>query len=387
MFLKSIELTNFLSFGPKSEPLELRPLNVLVGPNGSGKSNLIHAIDLLRSAPRSFAVPIRESGGTVRDWLWKGNDNPTASICAVLSNPFGKHALRHRFSFCESGHRFERVDERIESDASNNGKPGVHAIYRFHEGHGAVRSARNKKNLFSVEFDDPNRSILSQLKDPKHYPEITYLGEEYEKIRIYRDWRFGTLSELRKGQKTDERSYFLSEYGMNLGLVLHRLRRGPGKKAIFGYLQELYDGIDDFDLAVEGGMAQLYLREGPFDIPATRLSDGTLRYLSLLAILCHPEPPPLICIEEPELGLHPDAIVAIGELLQEASTRTQLIVTTHSDTLVDVMSETPESVVVFEKADGQTKMQRLNANQLADWLQKSSLGTLWRQGNIGGNRW
>lgn len=102
-------------------------------------------------------------------------------------------------------------------------------------------------------------------------------------------------------------------------------------------------------MLIEGGTVQVFFTEGEFVIPATRLSDGTLRYLCLLAILCDPDPPPLICIEEPELGLHPDVLPKLADHLLAASKYTQLIVTTHSDVLVDAMSETPESIVVCEK--------------------------------------
>lgn len=67
---------------------------------------------------------------------------------------------------------------------------------------------------------------------------------------------------------------------------------------------------------------------GERQIPATLLSDGTLRYLSLLAVLLHPEPPPLIAFEEPDLGLHPDVVAAAAKLLVQVSRRTQIVVTT-----------------------------------------------------------
>ena len=152
-------------------------------------------------------------------------------------------------------------------------------------------------------------------------------------------------------------------------------------------LAKLYPEVQDFDVSIEGGTVQVFLHEGRFSIPATRLSDGTLRYLCLLVLLCHPSPPPLMCIEEPELGLHPDALVGIGELLKEASTRTQLIVTTHSEVLVDSLSASPEDVIVCEKQDGETTMRRLEQPALAEWLKKYSLGQLWRRGEIGENRW
>ena len=84
-------------------------------------------------------------------------------------------------------------------------------------------------------------------------------------------------------------------------------------------------------------------------LPATRLSDGTIRFIALLASLSAPQPPPLLCIEEPELGLHPDALASIGDLLLEAAERMQLIVTTHSDALVSALSNQPETVIACER--------------------------------------
>ncbi|HYR09150.1 MAG TPA: AAA family ATPase, partial [Longimicrobium sp.] len=133
---------------------------------------------------------------------------------------------------------------------------------------------------------------------------------------------------------------------------------------------------------------QLYIEEeGGRLIPSTRLSDGTLRYLCLLAILCHPSPPPVIGIEEPELGLHPDILPTVAELLRKASERTQLFVTTHSDTLVSALSDVPESILVCEATPDGTTMKRLEAEPLREWLEKYSLGEIWRMGEIGGNRW
>jgi predicted ATPase len=174
----------------------------------------------------------------------------------------------------------------------------------------------------------------------------------------------------------------------NLGLMLNRLRRDSVvKRQLLEALGVLYEGIDDFDVQIEGGTVQVFFHEGRHTIPATRLSDGTLRYLCLLAILCHPTPGPLICIEEPELGLHPDVLPTVAGLLKLASERTQLIVTTHSDVLVDAMTEIPSSVIVAERTAIGTKLERLSAEKLAPWLEQYRLGQLWTRGEIGGNRW
>ena len=93
------------------------------------------------------------------------------------------------------------------------------------------------------------------------------------------------------------------------------------------------------------------------------------------------------CIEEPEIGLHPDIIPEIADLLVEASSRTQLIITTHSDVLVDALTEVPESVVVCEKQGAATNLRRLDRKALEPWLERYQLGELWSKGEIGGNRW
>ena len=130
----------------------------------------------------------------------------------------------------------------------------------------------------------------------------------------------------------------------------------------------MYEGIEDLDVIIEGGWVQVILQEGNMIIPATRLSDGTLRSLCLLAVLCHPDPPPMVCIEEPELGLHPDILPSLAKLLKKAAEKTQIIITTHSDALVDEFADTPDSVIVCEKDEGSTVMKRLDKKALGSHL-------------------
>jgi predicted ATPase len=235
----------------------------------------------------------------------------------------------------------------------------------------------------------PDESILSQWKDPNQFPELAHLSDAYSKVRIYREWSFGRTSVFRRPQDASLPTDRLEEDFSNLGLFLNQLRGVPkAKKAIIAHLRDLYAGLDDFDVRIKGGTVEVFLTEQDFIIPASRLSDGTLRYLCLLAILCDPEPPALVCIEEPELGLHPDMLPKIADLLVAASERTQVVITTHSDLLVDAMTERPEAVIVIEKHDGKTQAKRLEATQELDqWLQKYRLGQLWTRGEIGGTRW
>ena len=94
----------------------------------------------------------------------------------------------------------------------------------------------------------------------------------------------------------------------------------------------------------------------------------------------------MICIEEPELGIHPDAINSLAELLRAASVRTQVIATTHSDLLVNAFSNEAESIIVCDRDQDATRMRRLDNHELAEWLKDYSLGDLWLKGQLGGVR-
>jgi predicted ATPase len=387
VFLHNITLKNLLSFGPDTEPLELKSLNVLIGPNGSGKSNLIEAISLLRAAPTHLAAPVRDGGG-VRDWLWKGNSRVHATLQVVVENHLKRGVpIRHEIVFSESAQKFILIDERIENANPLRGETQPFFFYKYDNGYPWLSVNREKRQLQHEEVE-PDKSILSQRKDPEQYPEITHLGKQYGRIRIYREWSFGRYTVPRQPQKADQPNDQLSETFENFGVVLNRLRGDyKTKTKILENLQQLYMGIEDYDVSIEGGTVQVFFHENGFKIPATRLSDGTLRYLCLLAILCNPDPPPVVCIEEPELGLHPDILPSLARLLKDAANRTQLFVTTHSDILVDELTENPESVVVCEKIEGRTITKRLQSKDLEKWLQKYRLGQLWMQGEIGGTRW
>lgn len=388
ILIRHLAPRNFLSFGPDNEGIELRALNVFIGPNGSGKSNLIEAISLLRAAPRDMGEVTRRGGG-VAEWIWKGAREQRAELAATFMDRGASAPLVHEVAFQATGGRFDLVEEKIHDLAGPGGmEEGYYSTASGGGGPMVARLTSEGEHGWEPAPSKPGHSILSLLRDPVHFPEITWLADAYERVRIYREWSFGRNSVFRAPQAADMRNAKLEEDCSNLALFLSKLRKTPKvKAAIIAHLRKLYDGLTDFDVVAEGGTVQVFFTEGEFSISAPRLSDGTLRYLRLLAILCDPEPPPLICIEEPELGLHPDILPTVADLLKAASQRTQLIVTTHSDILVDAMTETPECVVVCEKHEGKTELARLSAADLAVWLAKYRLGQLWIKGQLGGTRW
>lgn len=392
--IKSIKLRNLLSFGDPGLDLELKPLNVLIGPNGSGKSNLIDAISLLQAAPRDIAEPIRRGGG-IGEWLNKKEDG--GSPGAVSSCTIDVVAEVEDFPFAKL------IDVRHSLTMFGSTTPSVEREKMWLVRDGKTRDLQ----LFSAKFFDAARlmpsgppellreikkysydeSALSQLRGSE-VREIGYLADEYERIRIHRDWVFGRNAAARQPQRADEKNDFLAEDASNLGLILNRFRSNSvTKKKLLAELRNLLDGVTDFDVLVQGGTVQLFLEEYGRAIPSTRLSDGTLRYLALLAILCNPEPPRIICVEEPELGLHPDLLPHIARLMVEASERCQIIATTHSDVIVDALTEHADSIVVCERSASGSYMRRLDGESLKPWLEDYRLGQLWSKGELGGNRW
>lgn len=400
-FIHTLILENFLSYGEEPVRLDLQPLNVIIGPNASGKSNLLEVLNLLRFLPKDLSVPIREGGG-VQEWIWKGGEKSQKqpALEAHLSYAQQTIPLRYRLQFAEVGQRLELVDECLENlEPSHPDAADVYFFYRYQRGNPVLnvrqltdadpKSVKAYARSLKREDLQLGQSVLAQRQDPDLYPELTYVARTFATLKFYREWNLGRYTPARIPQKTDLPDDFLLEDASNLSLVINNLQNQKGSRFLTEKLQQFYDRAEEIQTRIQGGTVQLFLREQGLEqpIPATRLSDGTLRYLCLLTILCHPTPPPLICIEEPELGLHPDILPVLAELLIEASQRTQLVITTHSDVLISALGEYPEAVVVCEQDAWGSQLRRLDKEQLQAWLENYALGELWRMGELGGNRW
>lgn len=357
--IEKIRLRNILSFGDKGEEITLEPLNIIIGQNASGKSNLIDVINLIKAAADLNSVEYISKNGGISEWLWKGRKKEeVAQIYIEQKTPVTKDVHTYDFHFWEYGQRTVVFKDQIED--------------------------LTQKVIVDRTKNDWNNEVTPQLL------RAAFLLFILRKLHSYNNLLTNRSSEIRKPQIPDAPNDFLEEDGSNLALILNDLEhRGDTKDKIVENLKKFNPRIKDYSIRILGGTVQLFIREEGLEKPisAMRLSDGTLRYLCLLAILCHPKPPPLICIEEPETGLHPDILPTIAELMIEASQRTQLIVTTHSDILVSAFSEIPEAVLVCEKDEDGTHFKRLEKDKLKAWLEEYELGDLWLKGEIGGKRW
>jgi len=401
VFLKSIKLGGFLSFAPDSPAIELTPLNVLIGPNGAGKSNLIEAIEVLHATPTSLSSLVR-AGGSAQEWIWKGV--PSAKLASIEVDIEGTrkqargHAYRlvfpemsYRLRFAASNLSLEVIEESIVSAAKGASVGSEKDFYYNLKRKGSHFSAtgrglQHRRTLPKGNDLVLDESILSQRKDPDTYPELSWLAPQFGRIQTFRDWTFGHSAPLRKPQRGDLPVDELLSNSDNLGLVLNELQHHSVIERFNQLMTRFLSRYERFSTRIYGGAVQFFLHERGFKtpVPATRLSDGTIRFMAILALILSPTPPPLLCIEEPELGLHPDAVCLLADLLVEASSRMQIIVTTHSDALVSALTEEAGSVLVCDNRGG-TVFERVNPSRLKRWLGKYRLGEIWRIGELGGN--
>lgn len=360
MPIQSLYLRNLLSF--KEAQIDLYGLTVLIGANASGKSNLISAMGLLRGAAVDFQTAVEDAGGS--SLIRKTSDGPPVASLRC------KYATVHFELEYELSFRFEEETVVIEEERLCTGD-GKNPLERQKDG----AELQSGETMLSGCHKDTPASQFRRAMD---------------RIRIYRGFDTGPGSRVRIGSKGPT-SRGLKEDGSNLASMLDAQKITSRLDPFDRYIHLLSERFREIKVVTANGFNHLTLAEEGLDsdLPASRLSDGTLRFLCLLAALFdnhQPEWP--VCIEEPEAGLHPDALRLVAEALLEASSRRQVIVTTHSEALIDALSSHPETVVVCDRAaDGATQFRRLNRESLSEWLERYSLGELWRKGEIGGNRW
>ena len=367
MMIKQLRLDGFLSFAPGSEPFELRPLNVLIGPNGSGKSNMIEALGLLAAASRDLGQAVRAGWGSA-EWLWKGYPPAVeARIEAVLdrSSTPNRRELRYRLMLGPVRARLELLGEAVEKAGANPREEHAYWYYQLEGG---------------------RPTIYGRTGDTERYREVTGVDEALSGIRILNEWTPGrdtTRRDARPAPLPEDRMF---PDGQDPALLLTRMVHG-GDTRFNDLLRQFFPRFERLSIRDSNGTEQLYLHESGFKapIPVTRMSDGTLRFVTLLAILLSHSPPPLLCIEAPERGLHPDAAALLAEVLVESSRRVQLVVTTHSDALVSALTDQPDAIVACERPGAATELRRLDPEELASWLADYTLGDLWGMGVLGAN--
>jgi len=386
--MSRLAMSNFLSLGSEGAEFHLGNLNVLVGPNGSGKTNLFEAIRILRTAPRDFGFPMNSNGG-VEAYLWRGVPRATlAKLQASISvNPLPT-TYRHEIGFGSDSGRTSIHIETMRPEFEGDGEEFIETLER--EPEGLVNRLRTKTGSIyqSRSVVRLNESGIEKARDSSAFPILASIADYYESIKIYSDWTMGRDSPTRRPVAAGTPSDVLLEDSSNLAFVLAELRSTAALPKIREALGRLKETYADFSIRPVGGQLQLYVEEDGIlgGINSIRLSDGTLRFLALTAVLLHPNPAPMIVIDEPEIGMHPDLIEAIAEMIIEASSRTQLIIATHSPELLSCLRTSIDRLYAFQSSTIGSVVRGFSREELGEYLADTPLGELWKQGDLGGNR-
>jgi predicted ATPase len=204
---------------------------------------------------------------------------------------------------------------------------------------------------------NPSEPVLAQLREPHLYPELSILGRDLQEWRFYDYFRTDPESPLRHPQPS-VRTPILAHDGIDLAAALETIRQEGEAKILHESIQAVFPG-SRLHIPREGCSFWLELEVPGIEryLHASEFSDGTMRYLCLLAALLSPLPAPLLILNEPENSLHPDVLVPLANLIRRASERSQVWVTTHSKKLGDLLAEDSQSkVMTLHKIEGETRI-------------------------------
>ncbi|MEW6351687.1 MAG: AAA family ATPase [Thermodesulfobacteriota bacterium] len=344
------------------------PLTVLIGPNGSGKSNLISVFRLLSwmlASPGSLAEFVARSGYAHQ--LFHDGPDVTSQITAHLTivTDVGVNEYLFRLVYGYGDDSLIFTDERFRFFRSD--REGTAPWKVLGSGH--------REALIIAEAEGGNvtaRTMLSLLRTCKVYQ----FHNTSSTARMRRRW-----------DANDNRQ--LKEDAGNLAPLLMRLRdeAEPYYQRIVDTLRMILPFFADFELRADAhGSVLLQWREQGTDIvfSPSQASDGMLRTMALIALLCQPEDdlPEVLILDEPELGLHPYAITAVAGLFRSVSTHVQVMVATQSASLVDQFD--PEHIVVVSRKGRESRFERLDPKRLEGWLEDYSIAELWEKNVLGG---
>ncbi len=371
MRLQSVRVRNFKAI-VDSKTIRLGPLTVFIGHNGSGKSSLIEALETYQTIVRYGLDSAMQR--------WMGIEHARhKSVEAKERAGEAVNPIAFNLAIGKSVLKSTRIEMKVNNDPAAN-RIFISQESSHHANGWCIESAMARVVLDS----DAGQSILSRARG-KH-------GEIANQIQ---NWQFLTLQPERMGtpqpQQRTGGAVRLAKDGSNIADFLLDIRRLD--QAAFDGIVETMSYVlpyaRDLQPSVTSELerkAYLQLTEADFKVPGWMLSTGTLRMLALLALLRHPSPPPLIVVEEVENGLDPRSIHLIVEEIRNAvlSGITQVIVTTHSPYLLDLL--TLEHLVLVERdSKGQPRFLRpADSDNLQRWAADFAPGKLYTMGNLAG---
>jgi len=399
MKIKSINIEGFRSL--KNVDWNPGRLNVIIGPNGTGKSNLLRFLEMLSAAARGRLARHIQTAGGIKPLLWDGQ---TDFIGCRLETVFSEAAAEEA-GICGDSMIYETLlrqigygsDYRIENEllrsasCDNNGEmEELHSYLQRKKQEGFIYNSNEKELIMPADAILDDELLLAVAASPfAGSKQISCFQKQLASWMVYHDMSVHQDAKIRQPVISRYETRVAPD-GQNLISVLHTLYSGSRdfKQSIDSAIRAAFG--NDFEELIFPPAAdqrvQLRIRWSSLkhEQTAADLSDGTLYFLLLMAILNNPNQPALIAIDEPETGLHPSMLPIVAEHAVEASQRTQVVFTTHSSQFLDAFNDTKPVTTVASWSNGQTHFKVLDGEELDYWLQSYTLGTLFTSGELEG---
>ncbi len=378
--LKELRVRNYKSLEDVAIPL--KPLTVFVGPNNAGKSNILDCLLFLRELLELGAPSVTSRGG-FRYIVWGGDLKRQIEIelNAQVPDAGKERSITYRVEIAGGPTHYALAREIFL--LRTNGEERKLLEFPTEQGMASLWDENGaKRGRFGI--GGARQLHLSECKDPTRYPILGAFSQAMS------SWAFYNFVPSRMALPQPARKDLrLQMEGENISSVLHTFQSEYGQS--FLEVEELLkSGVPEVEqlltpLTEEGRTYLAFQERGfPLRIPSWAMSDGTLRLLGQLAVITSPDPPALICFEEPENCIHPGLLELVVDVLKSASRRTQILVTTHSPDFLNFLKD-PEALMIVEKMDGKTQCREARDTAgIKEALKTLGLGKLWYSGHLGG---
>jgi predicted ATPase len=370
--LSRIRLEGFRSI--RSLDLTLGRTTVLIGPNGAGKSNLLAFLKMvLMMESQSLRLFIARSGAAESNLHYGPKRTPVMSFRIDAEHDDGAasaYAVRLGHA---AGDSLVFVEESVLAR-----KPG-----------------RDQWETASLGVGHVESNLKPYSKNSAFWP-ASVVRHWVSRMNFYHFHDTSMESPLRGHGRQEESDYLRSD-GRNLASFLYQMANSPGEadRAAFDRITRILQQIAPFVKSLEPALTEPsdpahsmvrldWVDQKDERFGAHQLSDGTLRALALITALAQPKErlPQFICIDEPELGLHPAAVASLAGLVRSVSGWCQVLLATQSPTLLDEF--TADNVVVVENHDGESRFVPQDSSGLAAWLDEYTLSDLYQRNVLGG---
>jgi predicted ATPase len=355
--------------------LGLGALNVVTGANGSGKSSLYRAVRLLADIALGRIIQSLAAEGGLHSTLWAGPESFSRAMKKgeqPVQGTVRKASMSLKLGFAgkdygyaidlglptPSSSHFAR-DPEIKAESQWVGETLTRTnVFAARNGPSArVRDGAGAWRQVATHLP-PFDSMMTHCSDPRDAPELLLLRDRMRDWRFYDHFRTDRDAPARRPQVGTYTPVLGSE-GSDLAAAMQTIREIGNPAELDAAISDAFPGCEIEITSSDGHFELEMLQHGLLrPLKAAELSDGTLRYLLLIAALLSPRPPDLMILNEPETSLHPDLLPALARLIAQAAQRAQIIVVSHAVPLVSALAQDRQArQIVLEKQLGETLVQ------------------------------